>query len=176
MAQRAARSACSIWGKLWRQQQLWRQEIRNTTSSNYYGVVERAAVGNQGAQQLQRFAPSGPFLPRNVGLQKPGLNKRFYYTDAQGVSHFKRRGPSGWIQETQGGGRSRQQSMLIVLVVAGAGSAYIYYTNLQVVPYTHRKHFVLISPELERQLGEQEFARVNCLLPSFLPWITLSKS
>jgi len=78
--------------------------------------------------------------------------------------HFKRRGPTVWIQETRGGGQSGQKKLLIILGVAGCGSAYVYFTNLQTVPYTHRQHFVLIGPTLERQLGEQEFNSVGILI------------
>lgn len=77
--------------------------------------------------------------------------------------HFKRRGPTVWIQEVRtGGGRPQQQKkLLIILGGVGAVCTYVYYTNLQTVPYTHRKHFVLIGPALERQLGEQEFSNIK---------------
>lgn len=70
-----------------------------------------------------------------------------------------------WIQEARGGGRSSQKKLLIILGVAGSGCAYIYFTNLQTVPYTHRRHVVLIGPELERKLGEQEFESVKFSVP-----------
>jgi hypothetical protein len=65
-----------------------------------------------------------------------------------------------WIQEPDGGG-FRQQRILIILGAVGCVSAYTYYSNLQTVPYTHRRHFVLIGPSLEQSLGEQEFSNVS---------------
>ncbi|KAG0597847.1 hypothetical protein M758_12G025000 [Ceratodon purpureus] len=151
---RAGRSVGSFVGRL------WRQGMRRTESSLCDHAAQRGAVANEGLHELQRFAPSfrgSQFLPRNLGLQKPGLDRRLYYTDSRGVVHFKKRGPVVWFEQAQGGGRSGQKKILIILGVAGCGSAYIYYNNLETVPYTHRKHFVLIGPSMERQLGEQEF-------------------
>ena len=153
---RGGRSAGSLLGRL------WRQGVRKTESSLCDHGVQRA-FANEGLHELQRFSSFGAssrLLPRNLGLQRPALDRRFYYTDSRGIVHFKKRGPVVWI-ETQGGGRSGQQKILIILGVAGCGSAFIYYNNLQTVPYTHRQHFVLISPALERQLGEQEFNNVS---------------
>lgn len=88
------------------------------------------------------------------------MQRRHYYADRRGVQHFKRRGALVWIQEPDGGG-FRQQRILIILGAVGCVSAYTYYSNLQTVPYTHRRHFVLIGPSLEQSLGEQEFSNVS---------------
>lgn len=87
------------------------------------------------------------------------LHKRFYYVDQRGVQHFKRRGPLVWVQGSAGG--DRQKKLVVVLGILACGSAYIYYNNLQTVPYTHRRHFVLISPSMEKAMGESEFSNVN---------------
>jgi hypothetical protein len=148
MAQRAGRT---FFNRLWKQQ-LWNGNYTKSSSST-------GALANEGFQRF--FSPSFRSSPcSNLGLRQN------YYTDARGVVHFKRRGPSVWLQETvrPGGGRPGQQKkLLIILGVAGCGSAYVYFTNLQTVPYTHRQHFVLIGPALERQLGEQEFNSVRIL-------------
>lgn len=47
-------------------------------------------------------------------------------------------------------------------LVVSQGGLYIYYvTHLEEVPYTHRKHFIAISPATERALGEQQFQQVR---------------
>jgi hypothetical protein len=152
----AGRSVGNLVGRLWRQGM-----GRKAESTLCDHAVQRAAPAKE-SHDLQRF------LPRSFGLQRPALGSRSYYTDSRGVEHFRKRGPVVWVQEIQGGGHSGQKRILIILGAAGCGSAYIYYTNLQTVPYTHRKHFVLIGPDMERQLGEQEFSNVSPL-PRIFP-------
>lgn len=106
--------------------------------------------------------------PNHVAMQR-----RHYYADRRGVQHFKRRGALVWIQEPDGGG-FRQRRILIILGAVGCVSAYTYYSNLQIVPYTHRRHFVLIGPSLEQSLGEQEFSNVSILFPrSIFPLVLI---
>jgi len=183
MAQRAGRSVGNFFARLWKQQP-WRQEIRNTKNTTSLCDHGRT-LGNKGFHEIQRSAPSfraeqQQFLSQNLGVQEQFLrrnlgfqNRRLYYTDSRGVVHFKRRGPTVWIQETRGGNQSNQKKLLIILGVAGCGSAYVYFNNLQTVPYTHRQHFVLIGPDLERQLGEQEF---NSVTFSHCPFLELNLS
>lgn len=50
----------------------------------------------------------------------------------------------------------------------------IYYGNLETVPYTKRKHFILLSKTLERQLGESQFQQMKAsfkgkILPAIHP-------
>ena len=47
-------------------------------------------------------------------------------------------------------------------MVGGAGGVY-YVTHIETVPYTHRRHAVLVSAATERSLGAQTFKQV-CLL------------
>lgn len=49
------------------------------------------------------------------------------------------------------------RNVVAVVLVSSAAGASIYYGNLETVPYTKRRHFVLISPSVERQLGEAQF-------------------
>ncbi|BBN20157.1 metalloendopeptidase OMA1, mitochondrial [Marchantia polymorpha subsp. ruderalis] len=76
---------------------------------------------------------------------------RSYYVDKDGVQHFKRRGPVAWTEKLD-----TQRTMAWVGGVFVIGSV-IYVTNLETVPYTHRKHFVLVSPALERSVGDRGF-------------------
>ena len=63
--------------------------------------------------------------------------------------HFKGRQP--WWQS--------QSTVRIMLVVGGAGGVY-YVAHIETVPYTHRRHAVLVSPATERSLGAQTFKQV----------------
>lgn len=42
-----------------------------------------------------------------------------------------------------------------------AGGTIIYFSSREEIPYTHRKHAILVSIDLERQLGEQTFAQIK---------------
>jgi len=51
---------------------------------------------------------------------------------------------------------------VFIVVVVGSGAAItIYYGNLEVVPYTKRKHFVLLSRNMERRIGESQFDQMK---------------
>ncbi|KAJ7535892.1 hypothetical protein O6H91_12G049900 [Diphasiastrum complanatum] len=89
-----------------------------------------------------------------------------------GVRHFKMRGPRGWIQGPEGGQTS--QRLLIVSILVGGTLAIVYVTHIQTVPYTNRKHFVLISPATERKLGEMSYRELlkefkGKILPQYHP-------
>jgi hypothetical protein len=57
-----------------------------------------------------------------------------------------------------------------VVLVSGGCAVVVYFGNLETVPYTNRTHFVLVSPRLERQLGESQFADLKKeLAPKILP-------
>ena len=63
--------------------------------------------------------------------------------------HFRGRQP--WWQS--------QTSVRVLVIVGGAGGVY-YVTHIETVPYTHRRHAVLVSPATERHLGTQTFKQV----------------
>jgi hypothetical protein len=88
---------------------------------------------------------------------------RSYYVDQRGVEHFRRKGPTAWLQGPDSG--QTQKRLIIAVVIFATGSVYVYFTHLQTVPYTHRKHFVLISPDMEKSLGEAEFDNVSFFSP-----------
>ncbi|GAV61853.1 Peptidase_M48 domain-containing protein [Cephalotus follicularis] len=92
--------------------------------------------------------------------------KRFYYVDRSRVRHFRQRGPQRWF-------RNPRNVLIVVLVVSG-GFITIYYGNLETVPYTNRKHFVLLSKAMERKIGEVQFNQMKAsfkgkILPAIHP-------
>ncbi|TVU28419.1 hypothetical protein EJB05_19936, partial [Eragrostis curvula] len=90
---------------------------------------------------------------------------RYFYTSPrrQEVIHFsRRRGGSRWYHD--------QRKLTAVVLIAGGGAVAIYLGNLEAVPYTNRTHFIILSPQLERQLGESQFAELKKELgPKILP-------
>ena len=45
--------------------------------------------------------------------------------------------------------------------MVGAGGAGYYVAHIETVPYTHRRHAVLVSPATERALGADVFKQVS---------------
>ncbi|XP_028768523.1 uncharacterized protein LOC114726126 [Neltuma alba] len=120
--------------------------------------------------------PSYSLISHRLGL-RDGLNRnspnpfltgarRFYYVDRYNVQHFKRRGPSRWLQDPR--------NVLIVVMVGSGLFITAYYGNLETVPYTKRTHFILLSKSLERRLGETQFEQMKAsfkgkILPAIHP-------
>ncbi|KAG8059516.1 hypothetical protein GUJ93_ZPchr0002g23327 [Zizania palustris] len=93
---------------------------------------------------------------RGLLRQKPAVcppppPTRYYYTShRQRVIHFdRRRGGSRWYHD--------RRKLTAVVVISGGAAAAVYFGNLETVPYTNRTHLILLSPPLERQLGESQF-------------------
>ncbi|OMO98005.1 hypothetical protein COLO4_14203 [Corchorus olitorius] len=78
--------------------------------------------------------------------------KRFYYVDRRQVYHFRPRGSQKWL--------SNPKNTLIVVLIGSGVFITVYFGNLETVPYTKRKHFVLLSKDLEKRLGESEFNQI----------------
>ncbi|KAL0371599.1 UNVERIFIED_CONTAM: Mitochondrial metalloendopeptidase OMA1 [Sesamum calycinum] len=79
--------------------------------------------------------------------------KRFYYVDRQRVYHFKPRGYRRWFQNPKN---------VVVVVLVGSGVVItVYFGNLETVPYTKRSHFVLLSRNYEKELGESQFKQIK---------------
>ncbi|XP_004148121.1 uncharacterized protein LOC101206881 [Cucumis sativus] len=95
-----------------------------------------------------------------------GDSKRFYYVDRYRIQHFKPRGPRRWFQDPR--------TLLIVVVLGSGVFITVYYGNLETVPYTKRRHFVLLSKPMERKIGESEFEQMKAafkgkILPAIHP-------
>ncbi|KAL2541990.1 Peptidase family M48 family protein [Abeliophyllum distichum] len=79
--------------------------------------------------------------------------KRFYYVDRYRVYHFKPRGFKRWFQNPR--------NVIIAFLVGSGVVITIYFGNLETVPYTKRTHFVLLSKNLEKELGETQFKQIK---------------
>lgn len=77
---------------------------------------------------------------------------RQQWTDRRGYQHFEQRG------RFISGGYTRRS--YLVLGVAGAGGLVVWVGSLQEVPYTGRRHSVLLSLGAERHLGRETYQQV----------------
>ncbi|CAN0891611.1 Mitochondrial metalloendopeptidase OMA1 [Linum grandiflorum] len=92
---------------------------------------------------------SAPFAGGGGG----GGFKRFYYVDNRRVQHFKPRGFRRWIQNPRN---------VVTVVLVGSGVVItVYFGNLETVPYTKRKHFVLLSSAMEKRMAETQFQELK---------------
>ncbi|XP_015580938.1 uncharacterized protein LOC8266010 [Ricinus communis] len=121
----------------------------------YSSVSQRLGLGFQmGTKKIH----SNPFLGSS--------GKRFYYVDRYQVHHFKPRGPRRWFQNPR--------SVLIVFLVGSGVFITVYFGNLETVPYTKRKHFVLLAKSMEKKIGENQFEQMKAafkgkMLPAIHP-------
>ncbi|KAB5532386.1 hypothetical protein DKX38_019056 [Salix brachista] len=123
-------------------------------SCNFY---QRFGSGSQMGVNKINY---NPFLGNGIGA------KRFYYVDRYRVQHFKPRGPKRWFRNPR--------TVLIVVLVASGAFITVYFGNLENVPYTKRKHFVLLSKTMERKMGETQFEQMKAafkgkMLPALHP-------
>ncbi|KAF5743580.1 hypothetical protein HS088_TW08G00164 [Tripterygium wilfordii] len=109
-----------------------------------------------------------PFFSNITRQSNPFLGgaKRFYYVDRYKVHHFRPRGPRRWFKNPT--------TVLIVVLVGSGVVITVYFGNLETVPYTKRKHFVLLSIPMERKLGEAQFDQLKTtfkgkILPAIHP-------
>ncbi|KAK8518294.1 hypothetical protein V6N13_027768 [Hibiscus sabdariffa] len=92
--------------------------------------------------------------------------KRFYFVDRHQVHHFKPRGFRRWFQNPR-------NAFIVVLLGSGVLIT-VYFGNLETVPYTKRKHFLLLSKDMEKKLGETQFEKLKAgfkgkILPAIHP-------
>lgn len=87
---------------------------------------------------------SGPFF---------GGARRYYYVDRHQIHHFRPRGPHRWFQNPR---------IVLIVVLVGSGLVItVYLGNLETIPYTKRTHFVLLSKDIEKRLGESQFQEMK---------------
>ncbi|XP_050387869.1 uncharacterized protein LOC126804136 [Argentina anserina] len=99
----------------------------------------------------------------------PLLAKRYYHVDRRQVQHFRRRGPHRWADWFKDPRRA-----LVTIVVGGGVFITVYFGSIETVPYTKRRHFVILSSNMERQLGEKQFEEMKAgfkgkILPAIHP-------
>lgn len=92
--------------------------------------------------------------------------RRHYFDDRTMVHHFRPRGFRRWSQNPR--------NLLIVLLIGSGFVVTVYFGHLETVPYTKRSHFVLLSHNLEKRIGESEFQKLKAsckgkVLPALHP-------
>ncbi|THG09504.1 mitochondrial metalloendopeptidase OMA1-like [Camellia sinensis] len=92
--------------------------------------------------------------------------RRFYNADRYDVQHFKPRGPRKWY--------NNPRTVFTVVLLSSGVIITVYFGNLETVPHTNRKHFVLLSRNLEKQIGEAQFKQIKAafngkILPAIHP-------
>ncbi|KAI3517614.1 hypothetical protein L1887_16829 [Cichorium endivia] len=103
---------------------------------------------------------------KNLSLRFNATSYRYYYVDSRQVRHFKPRGFRSWSDNPK-------NVLIVVLVGSGIGIT-IYFGNVETIPYTKRKHLVLLSKNLERTIGESQFQNMKAgfkgkILPAIHP-------
>ncbi|KAL8143163.1 hypothetical protein V2J09_016195 [Rumex salicifolius] len=78
---------------------------------------------------------------------------RFYHVDRSQVYHFRPRGYKRWFENPR--------NALIVVLLGSGCVITVYFGNLETIPYTKRTHFVLLSKDFEKQLGESQFKQIK---------------
>ncbi|PWA92097.1 Peptidase M48 [Artemisia annua] len=106
------------------------------------------------------------FSNRNDPFRVSNVSYRGYYVDARQVRHFKPRGFKSWFENPRN---------LMICVVVGTGvGVTIYFGTVETIPYTKRKHLVLLSKSMERQIGESQLQNMKAefkekILPAMHP-------
>ncbi|KAL6131931.1 hypothetical protein ACLB2K_070304 [Fragaria x ananassa] len=123
---------------------------------------------------LSGFSPSYSIshnpIPQNRLSPLIGFaGKRYYHVDRRQVRHFRQRGPRRWADWFKDPRRA-----FVTIVVGGGVFVTLYFGNLETVPYTKRKHFVILSTSMERKLGESQFEEMKAgfkgkILPAIHP-------
>lgn len=125
--------------------------VNSDCSSSFYNRYK--SFGVSGSPSISsKFGYLNGFKQNQSSLLF-GVTRRYYYVDRHQVYHFKPRGYRRWFQNPR--------NVFIVVVVGSGALISVYYGNLEVVPYTKRKHFVLMSRTLERQIGESQFKEMK---------------
>lgn len=131
-------------------------------SSKFYST----GYYSRGLSPIPRSSNSGFGAKRFDEYPLLAVSKRHYYVDRHRVYHFRSRGPKGWFKDPR--------NALIVFVVGSGVLITVYYGNLETVPYSKRKHFVLLSKSMEKRIGESQFEELKTafkgkILPAIHP-------
>ncbi|VAI60572.1 unnamed protein product [Triticum turgidum subsp. durum] len=137
--------------------------LGETAFRHYHAAPQRPGFIQSFSRRPLRHEPAALFRPPPAQAQVPP--PRHYFTSSRRpeVIHFtRRRGGARWYHD--------RRKVAAVVLLTGGGAIVVYFGNLETVPYTNRTHFVLVSPQLERQLGESQFADLKKeLAPKILP-------
>ncbi|CAL1371468.1 unnamed protein product [Linum trigynum] len=125
--------------------------VKFSASHPYSSLSERFGLG-LGSRTLQSsVARRGVVIPNNNPFG--GGARRFYYVDPRRAQHFKPRGYRRWFRNPR--------NVLIVVLVSSGVVITVFFGNLETVPYTKRKHFVLLSSNMEKKMGESQFQELK---------------
>ncbi|KAI7737293.1 hypothetical protein M8C21_020725 [Ambrosia artemisiifolia] len=118
--------------------------------------------------RVPKISPFSPSIINNKtsNIQSIGNSYRNYYVDSRQVRHFKPRGFKRWIDNPR-------NVLIVVLVGSGVGVT-MYFGNVETVPYTKRRHLVLLSRNVEKMIGESQFENMKAgfkgkILPAMHP-------
>ncbi|KAJ9553240.1 hypothetical protein OSB04_017285 [Centaurea solstitialis] len=105
-------------------------------------------------------------VDRSLGFRFFRNGYRDYYVDSQQIRHFKPRGFKRWFENPR-------NVFLAVIIGSGVGVT-VYFGNVETIPYTKRRHLVLMSKNMERMLGESQFQNMKAgfkgkILPAMHP-------
>ncbi|CAI5517047.1 unnamed protein product [Closterium sp. Naga37s-1] len=125
----------------------------------------------------RQFSASSAGGSGSGGGGRAGGRQAEWYVDRHGVRHFQRRGPLAWLaqatsrQTAHGGWRVSPEVVVLAVGATGGAAAWVYVSHVQEVPYTQRRHWVLLSVAQEKRIGEEAFQEVreqhrDRLLPS----------
>ncbi|CAH1434021.1 unnamed protein product [Lactuca virosa] len=122
--------------------------IRNA-HSNQLSKLTCSAYYPLRVSKISLFPPVRVDRSLNSGLYATG--NRYYYVDSRQVRHFGYR--RRWSDNPK-------NVLIAVLVGSGIGIT-VYFGNVETIPYTKRRHLVLLSKNLERMIGESQFKNIK---------------
>ncbi|CAN4080782.1 unnamed protein product [Withania somnifera] len=140
--------------------------IQRTNHYNYNSLAPNATGKPSSSGFLRNSCLQ--YVTKQNQRSNPFLSgaRRYYYVDRHQIHHFRPRGPNRWFQNPR--------TVLIVVLVGSGLVITVYLGNLETIPYTKRTHFVLLSKDMEKRLGETEFQRMKAtfkgrILPAIHP-------
>ena len=110
------------------------------------GICGSPAISSKFCGYLNRLKQKESSLSSDV-------TRRYYHVHQNQVHDFKTGGYKKWFQQPR--------NMLIVVVVSSGALITIFCGNTEVVPYTMRKHFVILSRNIEIHLGESRVKKLK---------------
>lgn len=107
-----------------------------------------------------------PFNTTTTDSSLGFVRGRRYYVDRNQVRHFRPRGPRKWFQSPR--------NLLVVTLAGSTLVVTVYFGNLETIPYTKRTHFILLSQNLEKRIGDSQFNQIKStykgkILPAIHP-------
>ncbi|KAL4283251.1 hypothetical protein GQ457_16G024870 [Hibiscus cannabinus] len=146
------------------------------TSTPFLRSPTRASFGSW-VSSANRAKFSG-FSPYSSISQRLGISskyhcnpfsdgaKRFYFVDRLQLHHFKPGDFRRWFQDPM-------NAFFVVLLGSGVLIT-VCFGNYETVPYTKREHYVLLSKDMEKKLGETYFEQLQAefkgkILPAIHP-------